>query len=636
MSRRSPTSAKGEQRRLTVILKATDACNGACRFCSVGTPEGQRMTEADFDRLADELERLTDRWGLTELNVTFHGGEPTLLGAGWLGRACDRLERLPTTLRFDMQSNLLELDDEVLAVIRDHHIGLGTSIDPLSSGRCQADGSDAFPRWLESYAALAEAGTRVGAIFVVTRAALGQARQLYTAAEALSAIAGDRFGLQVNPVYGQGHAAEATDQLITAEELGQFLVELWREWEGRGRSVGLTPIERFVTWFESGGRTRPGLACGFGGDCSTSHVGVDYDLNVAGCGRRLDADAYSGNLRQTPLWQLLEQSEEKRLIASRWEALAEEECADCRFQELCHGGCPDDAALSAGGVSRRTSWCQAYRTLFEALEAAEPPRSSRVTARPRPDSTVTVLASDRVALLAEAAASHEPPLELWVLPTDDGRAVSYDSALSDLAGRGARLRLWLQNRHVRALRMWTDLLRTPGVEVTLFEADGLAGALNLLNSLRATISLDLPTLLDQAEGPDQVSAALERFLHDPLWRSQVLPFSQMLADVVQGRLTSPTIRSGHWPGRVRLGLLEAGGLCPPAVASVERNGGLDPARWLLARRGCLGCELLRCCGGQLSQRSLGRCQPEARALVEQIAQTGAELRRVLEGEDRPR
>ena len=46
-------------------------------------------------------------------------------------------------------------------------------------------------------------------------------------------------------------------------------------------------------------------------------VGIDHGLNVAGCGRRLDAGAFFGNLRRTRLATLLETSDEKRLIASR-------------------------------------------------------------------------------------------------------------------------------------------------------------------------------------------------------------------------------------------------------------------------------------------------------------------------------
>ena len=80
---------------LTVILKATDRCNCACTFCSVGPAGRTVISWTQFEKLARELEKLVRHRNLERLQFVFHGGEPTLLGASFLEKACRRIERLP-------------------------------------------------------------------------------------------------------------------------------------------------------------------------------------------------------------------------------------------------------------------------------------------------------------------------------------------------------------------------------------------------------------------------------------------------------------------------------------------------------------------------------------------------------------
>jgi sulfatase maturation enzyme AslB (radical SAM superfamily) len=43
--------------------------------------------------------------------------------------------------------------------------------------------------------------------------------------------------------------------------------------------------------------------------------------------------------------------------------IREGECADCRFWELCHGGCPLDAYSQHKSFMHKSEWC-ASRKLF--------------------------------------------------------------------------------------------------------------------------------------------------------------------------------------------------------------------------------------------------------------------------------
>lgn len=226
----TPPTPRRRGRGLNVVLKTTNVCNIACRFCSVGPAGKARMSLVDFERLAVA-------WDLASLNLTFHGGEPTALGAQWLDRACERMRRLPVRVTFSMQTNLYSLSDAFIEVARRHAIQIGSSIDPIGGQRITFDGRDTWQRWVQNYARMCAEGFRIGAIFVVTKAAVDRAQDVYEAAESLNQYSADPFGLQLNPVYPVGRASDPAHAAVnlSPREFGRFLVDIYRIWEAKVR-----------------------------------------------------------------------------------------------------------------------------------------------------------------------------------------------------------------------------------------------------------------------------------------------------------------------------------------------------------------------------------------------------------------
>jgi uncharacterized protein len=610
-------------RRLTVILKASDRCNGACAYCSVGPAGSHTMTWATFELLARELERLVERWGLLGLNLTFHGGEPTLLGPRFIDRACARLARLRIPVEILLQSNLLKVTPSMVEVIKRRGIQVGTSFDPLTGRRRLADGGDAYERWRRSYLALAAQGIAPGAIFVVTKPALGRARELLAAADAIADETGERFGVQLNPVYGQGRAAGEDDLLITPAEFGDFLVDAWRVWDAGGRRHGLSPVRSFVNAIEHP-RRRFSCSCSFVGQCASSHVGIDHDLNVAGCGRRLDSKAFLGNLHDRSLAEILETSDERRRIATRSARLQAGACRDCRFFSLCHGGCPDDAVLTSGGLDAPFAWCAAYRKLFEAITRDHERRRARAGA-------AAAAAGPRVIRLrAPGSPAPEKPAaagETWLLATGAPGWLEYDGALATVVeATPGPIRLWLQSRAVEKLALWQDVARRPHLRVALCEAAGLDEALGILNALHTGVALDVAAIGAEPDGPEALARALERFLTTPGWVVPVSPFAEMLKAAVAGSTLPPATRWGLAPGAFTVeGDPVAAGPFAAMVAALVRDQGVRPDAWRKAHRACARCPWRASCGGRLAQDD-GTCPRPLRRLAERVAAAGDDIR----------
>lgn len=638
-ARPSRRAAIPRSRSLTVIFKGSNRCNAKCTYCSVGKAGARIITADEFEVVAQQLEALCSIWKLDRLEFTFHGGEPTLLGSDLIDRACTRIGRIPVRTGFSMQSNLLDVRDGIMEVVRKHGITLGSSIDPISAGRLDARGRDAFPTWLDNYIRVAGSGTKApGGIFVVTRMALGHAEKLIETALSIFKATKKRFGLQINPVYAQGRAAKNQDVLISPEEFGRFMIEIWEAWEPHREGIRLSPIQDFVAYFDPQRNETVTLSCSFGGRCARSHVGIDFDLNVAGCGRRLDSKAFMGNLKEASLVEILDSSEEIRKLERRTEALEQGVCAGCRFFEICKGGCPDDADLAFGDIMKPFEWCESYRMLFEAMEARyrHLPKA-RPLSDPRSHYEIDVT---RVSALIEPSAissleDHDLLESIWLMPTSDGRALRFDSALhKHSAGRRGRLRIWVHNRHVPSLALWEDILRSGSTSVVLFEREGLEKALDILNDLAASfITLDIPTILASEGGGEALNTVLDRYLLAQEFTSQVFPFSRMMLATVNDLPTDWMNRWGLRPGGFDLEVMDPKisdeGYAKEVIRSIHKEESYTMTEWLSLRPSCKTCELARICSGCLAPGDGGPCSSEAMELVRRVKEVGDALKTEL-------
>jgi uncharacterized protein len=645
--------------RLTVILKVTDICNIGCTFCSVGPAGTQKLSDEDFELLATELELVAESWQLRGIELTFHGGEPTAMGAGWLDRACERLKKLSIEVAFSMQTNLISLNDRLIEVIKKHRIALGSSIDPLSGERVDFQGRDTFARWVENYKRVNAAGVQVGAIFIVTKASYQRGVELYRICEELNRHSLYPFGLQVQPVYPQGRAASESDMLLRPEELGRFFVDIYEEWERRGRTIGLAPLDSFASNLDPH-TPNVGLQCSFGPGCATSHCGIDHHLNVAGCGRRLDSRGVFGNLHDGHLHDILRNSEEKRKLSVRTERLRNAGCHDCKYFGLCHGGCPDDADLHYMDVSKKYYWCEGYYMLYEAIDRHQQEKTRRATvansprreARSRYPSPSPSLSGDDRARQARRQGGPRQhaivvgsnvedflrpsetvgPVERWLVPSAND---NIDALVADgyrlRETRAGLFRLFVPNRDVRRLRMCLDVVQSARVRVVLFEGDEqLSSALNLCNAYGTNVILDVPAIGATTVGREQLRAASNRYLFDPMWRVQVAPFAEMLRSSAMGETVTLQDRFGLRPLTVLPFLPEDfdtethpySRALATYLRNLARGRGEDIHR---AYAGCADCGERPACASRFARGDGAPCEPALQALATTLREHGEML-----------
>ena len=122
----------------TFILKVASRCHFACPYCYVyfkGDATWKRrppvMPDGVFDQTLERIQEYCTASGQSSVAITFHGGEPCLIGARrfdtWCSRARQSLRS--TSVRFGIQTNGTLLDAEWAETLRRHGVRVGVSVD---------------------------------------------------------------------------------------------------------------------------------------------------------------------------------------------------------------------------------------------------------------------------------------------------------------------------------------------------------------------------------------------------------------------------------------------------------------------------------------------------------------------------
>jgi len=142
------------------IVKVASRCNLNCTYCyeyNLGDDSWRRqavvMSDATCRTLSERVREHALAHGLREVAVSFHGGEPLLVGAALLDRYATVMREVAGhdyEVCFNIQTNATLIDDAIVEVLRRHQFNVGVSID---GGRAANDRSRVDHRSGSSYEA---------------------------------------------------------------------------------------------------------------------------------------------------------------------------------------------------------------------------------------------------------------------------------------------------------------------------------------------------------------------------------------------------------------------------------------------------------------------------------------------------
>lgn len=173
-----PGTRTASKTALQFVLKSASRCNLNCSYCYVYNKGNDTwrdrpalMPDAIFDASIARIRHYCDESGQRSVSVSFHGGEPCLIGAKRFAERCERLRRDLRNVRLTLQTNGTLLNETWAQVIKDYDVGVGISVDGPEqmhdASRVDHKGRGSYHRVVQGIEALKRAGAPFSILSVI-------------------------------------------------------------------------------------------------------------------------------------------------------------------------------------------------------------------------------------------------------------------------------------------------------------------------------------------------------------------------------------------------------------------------------------------------------------------------------------
>jgi uncharacterized protein len=331
-------------REFQVFVKPAGAvCNLDCKYCYYRDKRslypdngGLRMPES---LLEEYIVQHIDAAPGPEVSFSWHGGEPTTLGVDFFRKAVElQRKHRPAgwRTRNGIQTNGVLLDEEWCRFLAAEDFGIGLSLDGPAelhdAYRVMRGGQPSHRQAMRGYELLRKHGIHTDIVCVVHNRNVGHPLTVY------------RFFREIGCSYlgflpAVEHAPESAEGVgpytPSAEAYGEFLCKIFDEWIAR--DTGWIAVQTF----EEAARPALGMEhslCVFRETCGQIPV-LEHNGDFFPCDHFVDREHRLGNIRETPLGELLESRGLRDFGDSKRDALPRY-CRECETLAECNGGCP--------------------------------------------------------------------------------------------------------------------------------------------------------------------------------------------------------------------------------------------------------------------------------------------------------
>jgi uncharacterized protein len=302
------------------------------------------------------------------ISFSWHGGEPTLLGLDYF-RKIVMLQRKHQPAGREIvngiQTNGTLLDDEWCRFLAAEGFAVGISLDGPQEMhdqyRMTRDGRSVFEETMRGYRLLQQCQIPAEILCVVNSHNVKSPSEVYRFFRGLGAPY-----LSFLPLVERRPEAEdgVSERTVPAEAWGTFLCAIFDEW--KARDIGRVKVQIFEE------AVRPALGqehtlCVFKQVCGGVPV-VEHNGDFYCCDHFVDAEHRLGNIRQTPLVELLENSAQQAFGRAKLDTLPQY-CRVCEVRDMCNGECPKNRfCQTPAGEPGLNYLCSGYRRFFNYCE----------------------------------------------------------------------------------------------------------------------------------------------------------------------------------------------------------------------------------------------------------------------------
>lgn len=343
-------------------------CNMSCRYCYYLGKEALYPAGEPFRMPHDLLEAYIvqhiDASPDEVIRFSWHGGEPTLLGLDFFREivAIQRRHRPPGRIIANgIQTNGTLLNDEWCSFLASEGFAVGLSLDGPQGlhDRCRAgkDGSSTYERTINGYQILKEHGVTTDVLCVVNAQNAERPQEVYRFFKQIEASYLTLLPL-VKPQKGTKGGVSALS--VSPQAWGHFLCTVFDEWVSG--DIGRIKVQIF----EEAARTAFGQEhslCIFRPTCGDIPI-MEHNGDCYSCDHFADPEHFLGNIRQTPLVEMIESSAQEAFGLSKRDSLPGT-CRLCEVRAMCNGECPKNRfVFSPEGEPGFNYLCEGYKRFF--------------------------------------------------------------------------------------------------------------------------------------------------------------------------------------------------------------------------------------------------------------------------------
>ncbi len=342
-------------------------CNLACSYCyylkkadMYGNDQPSRMPD---DILELYIIQHIEACPSPVITFSWHGGEPTVAGLDFFRKVVAiqrRHQPAGRTIRNGIQTNGTLLDDDWCRFLAAEGFGVGISIDGPAElhDLCRRNRRQepTHEQTMRGYRLLQQYGIPHDVLCVVHARNVQYPLEVYRFFRQIGAAYIGFLPLVERDSGGQG----ISGMTVSADSFGIFLCRIFDEW--LSRDIGRIKVQIFEEAIGTAFGQDHAL-CIFRKTCGDIPV-VEHNGDFFPCDHFVDTANRLGNIRETPLAELLESPSQRAFGQAKSDKLTRF-CKSCEVLDMCNGGCPKDRFLQTpDGESGLSYLCAGYRRFF--------------------------------------------------------------------------------------------------------------------------------------------------------------------------------------------------------------------------------------------------------------------------------
>ena len=343
-------------------------CNLDCHYCYYLKKEnlypGTSSFRMEEDILEEYIRQHIDACPEDEIRFSWHGGEPTLLGLDYFRNIVDIQNKYkPSGKRIlnGIQTNATLLDDDWCSFFKKKDFSIGLSLDGPrelhDKYRLTKGQKPTFDQTMRGYDIMRKHKVIFDVLCVVNSFNVRHPLEVYRFFKELHATYISFLPLvETDP----GSENGVNGRTVPAEQFGDFLCTVFDEWVEK--DIGKIKVQIF----EEAARTAFGQdhsLCIFRETCGDIPV-VEHNGDFYSCDHFVDPEYHVGNIRETPLVELLESGAQRKFGNDKKDTLPRY-CRECEVLDMCNGGCPKNRFINTpDGEPGLNYLCAGYKKFF--------------------------------------------------------------------------------------------------------------------------------------------------------------------------------------------------------------------------------------------------------------------------------